>query len=159
MTQEPHKHPHYVSLLLHLSRGPPRSNPEDGIEPQTGEKRKAVDGLEDDANCGREVLEDLNRAFRDWVEARQWLNARLCVGHPQMDGRVNRANGLGQLQFFSLLVPAGLVSAVSLLEVYKSLLSVLNEVGGGGERAERVTRAVGEGLIRVSHLAMSCRLR
>jgi len=56
-----------------------------------------------------------------------------------------------QLQFFSLLVPAGPVSPRSLLELYKSLLSVLNEVGGGGDRAERVIRAVGEGIIRVSH--------
>ena len=54
------------------------------------------------------------------------------------------------MQFFSLLAPAGLVTGHSLLETYKSLLSVLNEVGGGGERAERVIRAVGEGLIRVS---------
>lgn len=55
-----------------------------------------------------------------------------------------------QLQFFSLLTSAGIVSPSSLLEVYKSLLSVLSEVGGGGDRAERVNRAVGEGLIRVS---------
>jgi nuclear cap-binding protein subunit 1 len=56
-----------------------------------------------------------------------------------------------QLQFFSLLVPAGLVSARSLLEVYRSLLAVLNEVGGGGHRADRALRAVGEGLMRVSY--------
>ena len=55
-----------------------------------------------------------------------------------------------QLQFFSLLVPAGLVSSSTLLEVYRSLLSVLSEFGGGGDRADRVVRAVGEGLMRVS---------
>jgi nuclear cap-binding protein subunit 1 len=54
-----------------------------------------------------------------------------------------------QLQFFSILVPAGLVSSASLIEVYKSFLSVLNEVGGGGSRAERAVRAVAEGLMRV----------
>jgi hypothetical protein len=58
-----------------------------------------------------------------------------------------------QLQFFSLLASAGIVSPSSLLEVYKSLLSVLSEVGGGGDRAERVNRAVSEGLIRVSSLS------
>lgn len=57
---------------------------------------------------------------------------------------------LTQLQFFSSLVPAGLVSPASLLELYKSLLMVLQELGGGGERAERVVRSVGEGLMRVS---------
>lgn len=55
-----------------------------------------------------------------------------------------------QLQFFSLLPAAGLSLTASLLELYKSLLSVLGEVGGGGDRAERVIRAVGEGLLRVS---------
>lgn len=61
-----------------------------------------------------------------------------------------------QLQFFSLLVPAGLISALSLLEVYRSLLAVLNEVGGGGDRAERVVRAVGEGLMRVCSTLAFC---
>lgn len=55
-----------------------------------------------------------------------------------------------KLQFFSLLLPAGIVSGISLLELYKSLLLVLTELGGGGDRAERVIRAVGEGLFRVS---------
>jgi len=39
---------------------------------------------------------------------------------------------------------------MSLLEVYKSLLGVLEEMGGGGDRAERAIRAVSEGLMRVS---------
>ena len=34
--------------------------------------------------CGREVLDDLSRAFRTWVEDRQWLNMRLCVSLPTM---------------------------------------------------------------------------
>jgi len=54
-----------------------------------------------------------------------------------------------QLHFFSLLLPAGVISGISLLELYKSHLSVLTELGGGGDRAERVIRAVGEGLLRV----------
>jgi hypothetical protein len=49
-----------------------------------------------------------------------------------------------------MLVPAGLVSGSSLIEVYRSLLSVVDEVGGGGDRAERAIRAVSEGLMRVS---------
>lgn len=60
-----------------------------------------------------------------------------------------------KLQFLSLLVPAGLVDARSILEVYKGLLTVTNEVGGGGDRAERAARAVGEGLIRVSPIRMT----
>ncbi|ORY25746.1 MIF4G like-domain-containing protein [Naematelia encephala] len=130
VTQEPHKHPYFVSLLIYLSRRVPPKDDEEIVtdETQTGEKRKAVD--EAGQECGKDVLEDLRRAFRGWVEGRQWIEVRLC------------------LQFFSLLVPAGLVSALSLLEVYRSLLSVLNEVGGGGDRAERAVRAVGEGLMR-----------
>lgn len=38
----------------------------------------------------------------------------------------------------------------SLIGLYNSLLSVTTELGGGGDRAERVVRAVGEGLMRVS---------
>jgi nuclear cap-binding protein subunit 1 len=76
------------------------------------------------------------RAFRTAVESREWLSARLL------------------LQFLSLLVPAGLVSPQSILEVYRGLLTVLNEVGGGGDRSERAVRAVGEGLIRVGTLRL-----
>jgi nuclear cap-binding protein subunit 1 len=47
------------------------------------------------------------------------------------------------------------VTASSLLELYKSLLSVLTELGGGGDRAERVIRAVGEGLLRVGPAILS----
>ncbi|BEI93243.1 uncharacterized protein CcaverHIS019_0508710 [Cutaneotrichosporon cavernicola] len=88
---------------------------------------------QEETDCGREILEELARSFRASVEAREWLNARLL------------------LQFLSLLVPAGLVEPRSLVDAYKSLLSVLNEVGGGGDRAERAARAVGEGIIRSAH--------
>lgn len=129
VTEEPHKHHHYVSLLLHLAYSQPEgaAEVEDETDAQTGEKRKAE---VDDTECGREILEDLGRSFRNAVEAREWLSARLL------------------LQFLSLLVPAGLIHPQSILEVYKGLLSVLNEVGGGGDRSERAVRAVGEGLIR-----------
>ncbi|TXT14535.1 uncharacterized protein COLE_00728 [Cutaneotrichosporon oleaginosum] len=113
VTEMPFKQAHYATLLLHLTY--------------------RVEGEEEEAECGREILEELARSFRASVEAREWLNARLL------------------LQFLSLLVPAGLVDARSLVDAYKGLLSVLNEVGGGGERAERAVRAVGEGLIRSAH--------
>ena len=75
----------------------------------------------------------------------QRATMRQCICFVQHAGRAKWP----QLQFFSLLLPAGIVSGISLLELYKSLLSVLTELGGGGERAERVIRAVGEGLFRV----------
>lgn len=80
VTQEPHKHPHFVSLLVHLFRQPvttPAAEGPDQAEPSTGEKRKAEG--EQEPECGREIVEDLSRAFRSWVEGRQWLNMRLCV--------------------------------------------------------------------------------
>ena len=118
-----------MTLLVQLSvRSPPAAEGE-GEDAATGEKRKAAEDPEVD--CGREILEDLSRAFRTAVEGREWLNARLL------------------LQFLSLLAPAGLVNPQSLLEVYRGLLTVLNEVGGGGDRSERAVRAVGEGLVRV----------
>ncbi|WVR04989.1 hypothetical protein IAU60_002001 [Kwoniella sp. DSM 27419] len=131
ITQQPHKHSYYAVLLLSLFQRYPSSGTVDGPgedESQIGDKRKAEE--EGDVEYGREVLEDMARAFRGWVEGREWQNVRLC------------------LQFFSLLVPAGLVTSTSLLSVYKSMLAVLEEVGGGGDRAERAVRAVGEGLIR-----------
>nr|XP_018264090.1 uncharacterized protein I303_03968 [Kwoniella dejecticola CBS 10117]OBR86248.1 hypothetical protein I303_03968 [Kwoniella dejecticola CBS 10117] len=128
VTQQPHKHSYLVVLLLSLSRHLAKSGEAGGEEAQLGDKRKAED--EENLECGREILEDLSRALRSWVEGREWQNVRLG------------------LQFFSLLAPAGLVTPASLLGVYKSLLAVLEEVGGGGDRAERAVRAVGEGLIR-----------
>ncbi|WVF72372.1 hypothetical protein IAT40_007187 [Kwoniella sp. CBS 6097] len=131
VTQQPHKQGYYAVLLLSLSQRTTSTGhgEEEIIDPQTGEKRKADDEGEN-IEYGREILEDLARAFRGWVESREWQNVRLC------------------LHFFSLLVPAGLVTSISLLGVYKSMLAVLEEVGGGGDRAERAVRAVGEGLIR-----------
>ncbi|ORX39663.1 MIF4G like-domain-containing protein [Kockovaella imperatae] len=126
VSQEPHKHPHFVSLLTHLSFIDNRTDGNDE-DHHTGEKRKAESG---EPEYGREVLEDLSQAFRTWVEGREWLSMRCCI------------------QFFSLLVPARLVSPSTLLEVYRSLLTVLDEFGGGGNRAERVIRALGEGLMR-----------
>jgi nuclear cap-binding protein subunit 1 len=62
-----------VTLLLALSRRPaPAENTEEvEVDAQVGDKRKA-EGEE-------EVLEDLSRAFRGWVEGREWLNMRLAV--------------------------------------------------------------------------------
>jgi hypothetical protein len=82
VTQEPHKHVHYVSLLLAISFKPISANKEEGAEgvdaePKVGEKRKADSGEEPD--CAREILEDMSRAFRGWVEGREWLNMRLGV--------------------------------------------------------------------------------
>ena len=54
------------------------------------------------------------------------------------------------------LLPAGMVTPTSLMEQYRSLLGVLEEVGGGGDRAERVIRAVGEGLMRVRVSTTPC---
>ncbi|WVW83418.1 hypothetical protein I302_105438 [Kwoniella bestiolae CBS 10118] len=129
VTQQPHKHSYLVVLLLSLSRRSSPTAATEGDDAQLGDKRKA-DDTEEDIEYGREVMEDLSRALRGWVEVREWQNVRLGF------------------QFFSLLVPAGLVTSTSLLGVCKSLLAVLEEVGGGGDRAERAVRAVGEGLIR-----------
>jgi nuclear cap-binding protein subunit 1 len=50
------------------------------VEAQVGDKRKAEG--EEEVECGKEVLEDLSRAFRGWVEGREWLNMRLAVCAP-----------------------------------------------------------------------------
>lgn len=34
---------------------------------------------QDDVNPGRDVMEDLVRAFRSWVDGREWLHMRLTV--------------------------------------------------------------------------------
>ncbi|AFR93047.2 nuclear cap-binding protein subunit 1 [Cryptococcus neoformans C23] len=141
VTQQPHKHGYYVGLLVALSRQlepePVKKEEEEPTESETkagdaemkDEKPKVVE----EPAYGKEVMDDLNRAFRGWVEQREWQNVRLC------------------LQFFSLLVTAKVVAANSLLAVYENLLNVLDEVGGGGDRSERAVRAVGEGLIRSAH--------
>lgn len=70
----PFKQHHYVTLLMHLSYRLPEEGGEE--DPQTGEKRPRE---ENEADCGREVLEELGRSFRTAVEGREWLNARLLV--------------------------------------------------------------------------------
>lgn len=76
VTQEPHKHIHYASLLVALSRRPAVAR-SDETDAQVGEKRKAEG--DDDVDPTRDILNDLNRAFRNWVEGREWLNMRLAV--------------------------------------------------------------------------------
>lgn len=150
VTQQPFKTAYYAALLLQLSiKSDNAANikEEADVEAEIGDKRKAEDDGE--ADCGREVMESMHVAFRNWVETQQWFNVRQCVS--DVDAReMGRRLIQIQLHFFSLLLPAGLVTGHSLLGLYKSLLSVLKELGGGGDRAERVIRAVGEGLLRVS---------
>lgn len=76
VTEMPFKQQHYVTLLMHLSYRLPEGEGDVDEDAQMGEKRKAE---ENEADCGREVLEDLGRAFRTSVEGREWLNARLLV--------------------------------------------------------------------------------
>lgn len=81
----PFKQQHYVTLLMHLSYRLPSDGADgspDGDDAQTGEKRKAED--DNEADCGREVLEELGRSFRASVEGREWLNARLLVSHTKL---------------------------------------------------------------------------
>jgi nuclear cap-binding protein subunit 1 len=79
VTQEPFKTPYYVALLLQLSIKPDSHfEVKEEEDTQTGEKRKAEDDSELD--CGRDVLENLSIAYRTWVEGREWLNVRQCVG-------------------------------------------------------------------------------
>jgi hypothetical protein len=48
-----------------------------GSRRRCGEKRKADRSEEPD--CAREILEDMSRQFRSWVQEREWLNMRLGV--------------------------------------------------------------------------------
>lgn len=80
ITQQPYKTPYYVALLLQLcikSDVSPEIKDEDDVEAEIEDRRKP--DAEGEADCGREVLENLNVAFRSWVEGREWLNARQCV--------------------------------------------------------------------------------
>ena len=78
VTQEPFKTPYYVALLLQLSiKSDSHTEVKEEEDSQTGEKRRAEDDGE--ADCGRDVLENLSIAYRTWVEGREWLNVRQCV--------------------------------------------------------------------------------
>jgi hypothetical protein len=89
ITQEPHKHAHYVSLLLQLSRRPRPKEEEEAVDDELslGDKRKAEEYRPETIECGREILQDLNRGFAGWVESREWLNMRLCVSRLPWSGR------------------------------------------------------------------------
>lgn len=132
VTEAPFKQHHYVSLLIHLTYAATDEDEAKGEAEESGDADKPP-AEADEVEYARQVIDELGRAFRSSVEGRQWRNARLL------------------LQFLSLLVPARLVDSRSLLQVFKGLLAVVNEVGGGGDRAERAVRAVGEGLIRSAH--------
>jgi nuclear cap-binding protein subunit 1 len=81
VTQQPYKLHLYAALLLCLSRRYPEEEAE--VEAQVGEKRKADEG--ETVECGRDVIEDLQKSLKRWVEDREWINVRLCVSFAHVD--------------------------------------------------------------------------
>lgn len=169
ITEQPQKLPYYAALLLVLSKqqhylmpvgngssaidkkksdatstgpsaGPAEILDEEAlveasmnVDDNTEEEKTAKIDLEQSRkeNClSWHIITDLVARFRGWIDKREWLNIRLAVS------------------FFGHLVPYGLISAGSYLATLKSFVSVLEELGGGGRRAEKVVRIVTEGLIR-----------
>ena len=67
-----------MSLLRALSFRPvSNGDPGEDDEAATGDKRKASGS--DDVDPGKDIMEDLVRAFRNWVDGREWLHMRLTV--------------------------------------------------------------------------------
>lgn len=106
VTQQPFKSPYYVALLLQLSiksEAAAEIKEEEDVEAQIGEKRRAED--EGEADFGREVLGNLNVAFRTWVEGRQWLNVRQCVRvQPHCSKNENLTSGSCNSSRYSFLL-------------------------------------------------------
>lgn len=78
-----------VALSLQLEAEPVKKEKE---EPTEGEAKSGDAEMKDEKPTiveepayGKEIMDDLNRAFRGWVEQREWQNVRLCVCFPACD--------------------------------------------------------------------------
>lgn len=124
---------------------------------QDAQKGEEVKAIANDLTIGRQIIDQLVKAFQTAVDECNWLNTRLLVRfgfsfRPSRPSLADRSlpNCFPQVQAFAHLATTGVVSAASVLALLQSLMAVVDELGVNPSRVEQVITCVGEGLIRVS---------
>lgn len=113
-------------------------------------------------NVGREILNDLCKAFQGFLDERKWRSVRYCVSHPPrscfLDDILSQwilivllPYPLSQVLLFATLstLEHPLVSPQSLTTLLASFLAVLDEPGLRASRGDTCVRIVVEALLRV----------
>ncbi|GAA5927562.1 Sto1p [Sporobolomyces koalae] len=163
VSELPHKLHHYASLLAYLSlkavapptslasrlSGPSSYPAAPGLPTrpvESGEGDAATTGEENEnqsegaeevvkINVGKEIVEDLMKAFQAFLDERKWKSVRYCVTL--------------FTQLTSLPVSSPLVASTSLLTLLSSFLSVLDEPGLRLSRGDECVRIIVEALLRL----------
>lgn len=131
MTEQPFKTPYYAALLR-LLHEPSETAPAD--QP-----------------LGRLILEDFWKGFQGYLDKVAWRETRLCVSL-QLFNDIYHLFINVQIQFFTHLTMAGLISPESMFALLQSFTAVLDEFGVSHGRAKRAALCAGEGLMIVSLL-------
>ncbi|GAA5965784.1 hypothetical protein JCM3765_007346 [Sporobolomyces pararoseus] len=149
ISELPHKLHHYASLLAHLSLNPvnrpislaSRITPSaPGLPPKPissieGEQPEEEVEMMNKVNVGKEIVEDLMKAFQSFLDERKWKSVRYSV------------NLFSQLTMLPKESP--LIASTSLLTLLSSFLSVLDEPGLRLSRGDECVRIIVESLLRI----------
>lgn len=107
-------------------------------------------------NVGKEIVEDLMKAFQAFLDERKWKSVRYCVSpFPArlLDVNLLTFRDLPQVTLFAQLtsipLSAPLVAPTSLMTLLSSFLSVLDEPGLRLSRGDECVRIIVEALLRL----------
>ena len=141
---------------------PPKPVSSEEAEQEGGEKKQGeVEEEEKEVvrvNVGKEIVEDLMKAFQAFLDERKWRSVRYCVKtpfsllpsslSPHADPVLNMQVILFA-QLTSLPLSSPLIASTSLLTLLSSFLSVLDEPGLRSSRGDECVRIIVEALLRL----------
>ncbi|EGU12551.1 hypothetical protein RTG_01084 [Rhodotorula toruloides ATCC 204091] len=109
----------------------------DGAKAENGEEKKEVEKV----NVGKEVVQDLMKAFQAFLDERKWKSVRYCVT---------------LFSYLTTVPPASpVISASSLVNLLASFVSVLDEPGLRAARGDECVRIIVEALLRLDENALA----
>ncbi|BGP23709.1 Nuclear cap-binding protein subunit 1 [Rhodotorula toruloides] len=129
-----------------LASGLPAKPVVDGDDAQmTGEDEKEGNGEQkkevEKVNVGKEIVQDLMKAFQAFLDERKWKSVRYCVT---------------LFSYMTSMPPASpVVSASSLVNLLASFVSVLDEPGLRAARGDECVRIIVEALLRLDENALA----
>ncbi|BGO90576.1 hypothetical protein NBRC10512_005296 [Rhodotorula toruloides] len=109
----------------------------DGAKVENSEEKKEVEKV----NVGKEIVQDLMKAFQAFLDERKWKSVRYCVT---------------LFSYLTTMPPASpVISASSLVNLLASFISVLDEPGLRAARGDECVRIIVEALLRFDENALA----
>ncbi|GAA5870142.1 hypothetical protein JCM8547_006899 [Rhodosporidiobolus lusitaniae] len=113
----------------------------EAAEEKDGEKEEKKEDEVEKVNVGKEIVQDLMKAFQAFLDERKWKSVRYCVVL------------FAHLTFLPASSP--LISVSSLITLLTSFVSVLDEPGLRAARGDECVRIIVEALLRLDSAAIA----